>query len=146
MNALTELKNMPFTKMEQAEYVNQAVMEILSGDIDPLAADVRLKAMSEVIDNIRKDLRVKNAVIEEAEKYGKSFEFAGINITVTQKTVKDFAGCDQVLDGLYSDQEKIKAQIKAREATVAAGTDPATGEVFPPFKTSTTQFLTYKFK
>ena len=146
MNALQELKNLPFSKMEQQDFVNQAIEEILSGDIDPLQADLRLKAMEEVITSIRKDLRVKNVVIEEAEKYGKTFVFHGIGITVSQKTTKDFAGIDPVLDGLYRDLDTTKLQIKAREATVSAGSDPVTGEVFSPAKTSTTQFLTYKFK
>lgn len=146
MNALANLGTLPFTKVEQLDFVNQAVNEILSGNISPLSADLRLKAMEDVITKIRKHDQVKEVVIAEAEKYGKTFDFHGAGITVTQKTVKDFTGCDSVLDQLYADMELLKAQIKAREATVSAGVDPATGEAFPPCKTSTTQFLTYKFK
>jgi hypothetical protein len=103
--------------------------------------------MEETVTAIRKDLRVKNLVIEEAGKWGnKTFPFHGAEITVSQKTTKDFAGCDPVLDDLYVQAEQLKALIKAREATVSAGVDPATGEKFPPFKTSTSNFLTYRFK
>jgi hypothetical protein len=146
MNALAELKNLPFTKMEQQDFVNQAVDEILAGNIDPLLADLKLKAMEETITSIRKDLRVKNVVIEEAEKWGKTFPFHGAEITVSQKTTKDYTGIDPVLDDLYKQQELLKATIKARELTVSAGVDPSTGETFAPPKTSTTQFLTYRFK
>lgn len=145
MNALANLNTFPFTKVEQASFVSNVVAEILSGNINPLDADLKLKAMEEAITNIRKDKIVKEYVIEEAEKHGKTFERSGVTITVTQKTTKDFAGIDPVLYELYASLEQIKAQIKAREATVAAGVDPATGESFNPPKTSTTQYLTYKF-
>ena len=146
MNALQKLTNLPFTKMEQQDFTNQAVEEILSGNIDPLKADLHLKAMEEVITTIRKDLRVKPLVLSEAEKYGKTFDFHGVGITVTHKTIKDFAGLDPVLDSLYAELDQLKLTIKARELTVGSGCDPATGETFGPCKTSTTQFLTYKFK
>ncbi|MCK9220262.1 MAG: hypothetical protein M0P47_09465 [Bacteroidales bacterium] len=146
MNALSELRNLPFTKVEQRDFADQAIEEILSGNVDPLQADLRLKAMEEVITQIRKDDRVKKSIIDEAEKYGKKFDLQGCSITVSGKTTKDFSGCDKVLDELYVNLEQLKQQIKAREATVAAGSDPATGEIFPPAKTSTTRFLTYKFK
>lgn len=145
MNALANLNTLPFSKVEQASFVSQVVAEILSGNINPLDADLKLKAMEEAITKIRKDDKVKEYVIEEAEKYGKTFERSGVTITVTQKTIKDFTGLDPVLDELYASLEQTKAQIKAREATVAAGVDPATGESFNPPKTSTTQYLTYKF-
>ena len=145
MNALSELKNLPFTKVEQLDFINQSIDEILSGNISPLQADLHLKAMEDVITAIRKDIRVKNVVIEEAEKYGKTFPYQGATITVSQKTTKDFAGIDPTLDGLYLSLEQTKAQIKAREVTVSCGVDPATGETFAPCKTSTTQFLTYRF-
>jgi uncharacterized protein YeeX (DUF496 family) len=146
MNALSELKNLPFSKMEQQDFINQAIAEILEGNIDPIQADLHLKAMEEVITTIRKDQRVKDYVIDEAEKYGKTFVHHGTTITVTQKTTKDYKGIDPVLDSLYVDLERMKEQIKAREATVSAGFDPGSGEAFAPVKTSTARFLTYKFK
>lgn len=145
MNTLANLSTLPFSKVEQSNFVSQVVEEILSGNINPLEADLKLKAMEESITKIRKDEKVKQYVIEEAEKFGKTFEHSGVTITVTQKTTKDFAGIDPVLNELYASLEQIKAQIKAREATVAAGVDPATCETFNPPKTSTTQYLTYKF-
>jgi hypothetical protein len=146
MNALANINNLPLSKIEQADFVGDVITEILAGNMNPLEADLRFKAMQTVIEAIRKDKRVSSYTIEEAEKFGKTFMFQGCEITVTQKTTKDFSGVDTVLDDLYTQQEKLKALIKAREATVANGTDPATGETFSPPKTSTTQFLTYKFK
>ena len=37
--------------------------------------------------------------------------------------------------------EKLKEQIKAREVTLKTGSDPATGEVFLPPLTKTTEYL-----
>jgi hypothetical protein len=146
MNTLQNLNTLPFSKVEQSNFVTQVVAEILEGNINPLDADLKLKAMENAIIEIRKNSGVKEYVISEAEKYGKTFEHSGVTITVTQKTVKDFTGCDQVLDELYLNLELTKAQIKAREAMVLVGINPATGEVFAPPKTSTTRYLTYKFK
>jgi ribosome-associated translation inhibitor RaiA len=89
---------------------------------------------------------VQQLTIEEAEKYGKTFDHAGCSITVTGRTTKDFTGIDPVLDEMYSDMERLKARIKAREATIEAGMNPETGEMFAPVKKSVTTFLTYKFK
>ena len=146
MNALAELKNLPFKREEQTAYAEMAISEILSGEVDPVEADLRLKAMQEVIDQIRKDSRVKDYVLEEAEKWGKSFVKNGVKIEVKTRTTKDYTGCgDLVYMQLLSDLARTQALIKAREATLNAGVDPATGETFGPPSTSTTTFLTYKF-
>lgn len=146
MNALAELRNLPLTKLEQQNYADMAILEIIGGEVDPLEADLRLKAMEEVIKKIREDCRVKSAVNDEAEKYGKDFVLRGVKIQVKHRTVKDFSNCgDPVYNDLKDQSEKIKAMIKAREATIAAGADPATGEVFAPPQTSTTTYLQYNF-
>ena len=144
-NALSQISQLPLTKMEQEDYARKAIDEILSGIYDPLRIDMQLKAMEEVIKKIREDHRVRGAVIDEADKYGKTFPLHGVRIEVKNRTTRDFAGIDPTLDDLYAQSEQLKAVIKAREAVVLAGVDPVTGETFDPPKTSTTTFLTYKF-
>lgn len=146
MNALAELTNMPLTASEQNRYAEMAITEILSGYIDPVKADMHLKAIEDVLKKIRGDVRVKKYVIEEAEKWGKSFDRAGVKITVSGRTTKDYSGCgDTLYNQMVKDMKTLEAQIKAREKMIDAGVNPETGEVYAPPQTSTTQFLTYKF-
>lgn len=141
-----ELKNLPFRKEEQQNYADQAIAEILDGEVDPIEADMRLKAMEEVIKKIRTDIRVKSCIIDEAEKYGKSFVKYGVNIAVSSRTTKDFTGCgDEVYNEMTKQQEALKLQIKAREAMLSTGVNPETGEAYQPPRTETSVFLTYKF-
>ncbi len=146
MNELTKIESWPVTKKDQTEYADAVINQILSGEVDPVKVDLIMKSMEEVLKKIRTHEGVKACVIDEAEKYGKTFDLHGATVTVSKRTVKDFSGVDSVLDELYQQAESLKASIKAREATVESGSDPATGETFSPPKTSTTTFLTYKFK
>jgi len=146
MQALAELRNLPFRKSEQEQFAEMAVTEILSGEIDPLAADLRLKAMEEVIKRIREDRRVKSAVIEEAEKYGKVATVEGVRIEIKSRTTRDYSGCgDEVYNQLTHDAENLKQQIKAREMMLSSGANPETGETYQPPKSSTTTYLSYSF-
>jgi len=143
--AITVLNELPFTKVEQQTFAQKVINEVLEGNIDPIALDIRLKAMEEVLKAVRADKRVKDLTIEEASKYGKSFVLHGATVTVSSRTTKDYTGLDTVLDDLYAQAEKLKESIKAREMTVSSGVDPVTGETFNPPKTSTSNFLQYKF-
>ena len=139
-------KGLPFSLSEQTDFANNAIQEILDGNVNPLHAELHLRAIQETIKKITEHPGVKSAVMEEAEKYDKTFDFHGAKITRSSRTTKDFTGCgDAVLNDLYADQEKLKAQIKAREMTVSAGSDPATGEIFNPPATKTSVFLTIKW-
>jgi len=139
-------KGLPFSLSEQTDFANNAIQEILDGNVNPLHAELHLRAIQETIKKITEHPGVKSAVMEEAEKYDKTFDFHGAKITRSSRTTKDYGQCnDQVLSGLYSDLEDLKAKIKAREMMVATGSDPATGEIFNPPVTKTTQFLSVKW-
>ena len=139
-------KGLPFSLSEQTDFANNAIQEILDGNVNPLHAELHLRAIQETIKKITEHPGVKSAVMEEAEKYDKTFDFHGAKITRSSRTTKDYSQCnDQVLSGLYSDLEDLKAKIKAREMMVATGSDPATGEIFNKPITKTTQFLSVKW-
>ena len=142
---ITVLNQLPFSKQEQADFVQRVTEDILEGNINPIHVDLRLKALEEIIKKIRSNDKIKSLTIDEASKYEKEFTLYGVKITLTSRTTKDYSGCDTVLDDLYAQAEKLKEQIKGREATVSAGVDPVTGEVYKPPKTSTSNFLQYKF-
>ena len=146
MNALAELKNLPLSKAEQSNYAEMAINEILSGEVDPVEASIRLKAMLEVIKKIMDDDRVKSYTLDEAEKWGKSFVKSGVKVEISHRTTKDFTGCGDLLyNELLAEKTKLDAMIKAREAMLNGGVNPETGETFRPPATKTTTFLTYKF-
>lgn len=139
-------KGLPFSLSEQTDFANNAIQEILDGNVNPLHAELHLRAIQETIKKITEHPGVKSAVMEEAEKYDKTFDFHGAKITRSSRITKDYSQCnDQVLSGLYSDLEDLKAKIKAREMMVATGSDPATGEIFNQPITKTTQFLSVKW-
>jgi hypothetical protein len=147
MNNLNILNDAPFSQEEQQRFAASAVDEILSGIHNVLAVDMQLKAMADTIEQIRRNDKVKKNVIEEALKYGKSFDLFNAKVTVLCRTSNDYTGCgDPVYNDLLNQKETITAQIKAREAMLATGVNPETGETYQPPKTSTSEFLTYKFK
>lgn len=137
MNALNQLKRLPETKAEIESFVNAAIGEILSGEISPLETEIRLKMLEDTIKGIRKDVRVKRVVMEEAEQYnGQSFFNTDIKVII-RKTA------DYSLDSQWT---LHKAQLKSRETLLkeCGGVDPDTGEVVVTYKES--EVLTLKLK
>lgn len=148
MTALSVITLMPNTKPQQQEFVRQVVGQILDGNVDPLKVDVYLKSIEDTIAAIRKNDEVKRLVLNESDKYGsKTFEAYGGKITVSQRSNKNYAACgDEVWDGLQQQMEQLKAAIKAREAALDAGVDPATGEALKKPVCTITPFLKIEFK
>jgi len=140
--AISTLSILPSTKAQRQSFVEMAVNEILSGDVNPLTVELTLKSAIDTLEEIRKNNRVKLAVQNEAYKYSeKTFEYGNFKITKASRQTNDFSGCDIHLDNLYTEMEALKLQIKAREALVKTGVDSATGEVFKPVKFTTTEYL-----
>jgi len=140
--AISTLSILPSTKAQRQSFVEMAVNEILSGDVNPLTVELTLKSAIDTLEEIRKNNRVKLAVQNEAYKYSeKTFEYGNFKITKASRQTNDFSGCDIHLDNLYTEMEALKLQIKAREALVKTGVDSATGEVFKPVKLTTTEYL-----
>lgn len=146
MNELALLATAPISKAAQIALSNGAINEILNGEVDPLKVDLHLKAMEETIKMVRGNNLVKHAVIEEAEKYGKTHKIDDVSITVSTRTDRDFSQCgDQFYNDAVAEMERLKAVIKAREAMLLTGVNPETGESYYPPQTKTSTFLTYKF-
>jgi hypothetical protein len=142
-----ELFKNPLSKAEQQDMAQKTIDLILNGEVNPIKAEIALKSMENVIKAIRTNEAVKSATSDETLKFGKSFSAFGADITNSQRTTNDFSECgDKIYNDLIAQQEKIKEQIKIREAIIKSGCDAATGECYNPPKTSTTSFLTIKFK
>ena len=141
------LRMLPETKSEIASFVEAVKTEVLSGFIDPLQFEVRMKALEMAIEQIRADKEIKAAVLSEAEKYNaKTFDAFGAKLSIREVGVRyDFTKCgstdwkfyDYAVKCQTANRKKAEEFLKALPETGMA--DPETGEViYPPTKTSTT--------
>jgi len=125
------LEKLPQKKEQVNQFVNDVIGEILEGNIDPLDMEIRLRIIEKAVTTIRKDIRVKNVVMEEAEKYN-NHTFNGALIKVGTRTNADYSN-----DAQWS---VFKAQLKARETLLkeCKGVDPDTGEIVVRYKETET--------
>jgi len=146
METITIINDLPVDYVSIGNLVYEAKRMILSGDYSPLDIEIRLKAMEELVKQLRGDADVKAAVIAEAEKYGKSFEYKGVKVQIREGGVKyDYSATGDsewaILDAKSKEiAEAKKAREKFLQAVPASGTvSPETGEhIYPPAKTSQT--------
>lgn len=108
-------------KFDSKSFVEQIKKNVLSGNIDPLAAFTVIKRMNKVSEEILKDNEIKTLAENEADKYlvgsAKKFDFYGANISKrTTYTWYDFSECGHpVLEQLYQIQKEVKESIKLLE-------------------------------
>ena len=146
IKALSTIADAPITYVEIGNLIYAMKAELLSGDYNPLDVELKLKAMEETIKQLRADEDIKQFVLAEAEKYGKSFEWRGAKMSVREVGVKyDYATTGDsewaMLDAEIKElTEKKKAREKFLQAIPVTGTvSPETGEmIYPPARTSTT--------
>lgn len=146
METIAIINELPVDYVSIGNLVYEAKKLILSGDENPLDIEIRLKAMEELVKQLRGDAEVKAAVIAEAEKYGKSFEYKGCKISIREAGVKyDYASTQDSEWAILESQskeigEKKKAREKFLQSIPPTGTvSPETGEhIYPPAKTSQT--------
>lgn len=135
-------------KEQRAELVQQTIERIANGELNPLKAHLQVKAMEDIIDQITKDKLYRDMLLDEANKYGKTFEYGNAKFTTKETGVRYmYDQCnDPVLAELYAANdellEKIKARQKFLQTVPAEGMDVRVGDelvtVYPPAKTSTT--------
>ena len=93
MNSLEKLSNGLVTKESKAKFIQECKDDILSGNVNPLQTEVYLKNLADIIKKIREDKEVKDYVMTEAEKNGKTFDFQGNKITVSSKRTFNYSQC-----------------------------------------------------
>jgi len=139
------------TKEQRSQLVREIFDEVLNGRINPLELHLRLKSAEEVIKQLTGMEPYKAILLDEAQRYGKSFDYQTAKIDIRETGVKyDYSGCgNSKLSALYDQQKAIEAEIKAIETyhqgLPAAGVQVllygANGELethYPPSKSSTT--------
>ena len=146
ITTLAKIAQAPVTYVEIGNLIHVMKTELLSGNYNPLDIELELKAMEETIKQLRKDEDIRDFVLREADKHGKSFEWRGAKMSVREVGVKyDYASTEDsewaMLDAQINElAEKKKAREKFLQNIPEMGAvNPETGEmIYRPAKSSTT--------
>ena len=131
MNHLVTIPKSDISKQDIADIAANLILRIEEGEVNPIAAHVRLKAVVKALEQVLKS--TEDIVRDEAEKHGKTFSAFGAEITLKEGGLTPNYEEDEV----YAD---LKAQMKAREellkiafrqAGKTAIFDESTGEQVP---------------
>lgn len=131
-NALSFITEFNLTKTQIDQYAQKALEQIDTGLYNPLSIQLCIKAMEELIKKIKEG--ISEQVMKEAEKYGKSFEYMGARIQLTERRTYDYSNDDS--------WNQINRSLKQREELLkyltAPLADTETGEIINPvpFKVS----------
>lgn len=148
--ALSTIKLLPFSKQQVSIFSDQLKDSLENGHIDPLELAVYFKAIEETIKQVKATM--SKLAVNEAEKYGKSFQFKGAKIDVRENGVKydysksgdiDWERLNSEINSLTSRQEEREDFIKSLKQPMTAVYEE-TGEtytIYPPVKKSTTSIV-----
>lgn len=146
MNALVELRNLPETRDEQHRFAAIAIEEIMNGDHDLVKMWVKLSIMADTLNEIKESAVFKNAAIREALKT--TDKINGCEVKVVDRKTYDFSETNSDWVRLNISLEKLKKEIKEREAFLKAlkspVADPETGEIINPPTFTTTSYIQVK--
>ena len=78
---LQTLSLFDLNKEQRSELVQATIERIANGELSPLKAHLQVKAMEDIIDQITKDKSYRDMLLDEANKYGKTFEFFSCFLT-----------------------------------------------------------------
>jgi hypothetical protein len=118
-------------KAEIAQIAQQLTNRINEGEVNPVEAHIKLKAIVKALEVTIK--ATEQTVAEEAEKHGKTFQAFGAEVTLKEGSFTP----NYEEDAVYAD---LKAQLKAREELLkiafrqagrTAIFDETTGEQIP---------------
>lgn len=144
---VTDLSLFETTKAERQDFAQSVVNGLKEGHSDPLKVHLQVKCMEDLIKQITSHPDYKELTLEEAAKYGKSFEHYNAKFEVKEMGVKyDFTQCgDPIYNKLVEELAELEKQVKDRQAflkTVQPGTqlliEDEVVTLYPPIKTSTT--------
>jgi len=137
------------TKSEREAFVQHIVEQVKQGGVNPLNLHLQLKSMEDIIEQVKADTTYKDAVLTEAEKYGKAFDYQQAKIAIREVGTKyDYSQTgDDILNQLEAEKKAIDAKIKERQKLLQnlpqnGMADPETGAMlYPASKTSTTSVV-----
>lgn len=137
------------SKTEREQFVAGIVDSIENGQVDPLKIHLQIKAMEEIIEQLKSNTAYRNALLNEAEKHGKKFEYMNAEIAIREVGTKyDYANsADEHLHELLEQKSALDTAIKNRQKMLqtlppSGLADPVNGNMlYPPVKTSTTSVI-----
>lgn len=145
-SAISIWRKMPETKAQVEKYASLIKQSVLEGEVDPLLFAAQVSAMEKLFTTLKSDILIKDCVLQEAEKYGKSFEKGNAKFAIKEVGVTyDYTDCnDEEWDQLDSSLKMISDRKKERENFLKAITPDteiygANGlQIIPPAKRSST--------
>ena len=137
------------TPQQRASFADIVIQEVNDGHTDPLVVLSAVRNLKDILDTI--DVGIKDCVMQELSKHGKSLEMYGMKVEQKEVGTKyNYENSnDRIYDGLRARFRTLDTDIKDREKWLksipATGIDIVTedGEVvkiMPPIKTSTSSF------
>lgn len=147
MTPMGAMMLLPSTKEQVQLFAEGIISEVMEGNANPLNVHLQITAIERAVEIIKE--RIRDSVVTEATKHGKTFELMGTKVTVKEAGVKyDYESCgDPTWERLDVDAKKAIQQRKDREAFLIGIkdhetiVDEQTGEIITvnaPVKTSTT--------
>lgn len=136
------------TKEQRASFAIDLVNRVKEGEISALKAHLQVKAMEDIIDEVKANTEYKACLLDEANKYGKTFEHLNGKFSVKEVGTKyDYSVCnDAEINDILQQQAEIAEKVKARQKFLQ--TVPTKGmeirledelvTIYPPSKSSTT--------
>lgn len=143
----TDLSLFETTKSERQDFAQSVVNYLKEGLSDPLKVHLQVKCMEDLIKQITSHPDYKDLTLDEAAKYGKSFEMHNAKFEVKEMGVKyDYSNCgDPIYNRLAEELAELEKKVKDRQAFLKAvqpGTELLIEDevivLYPPVKTSTT--------
>ena len=131
MSHLVTIPKSDISKADIADIAAALTLRIMEGEVNPVAAHVRLKAVIKALEQVLKS--TEEAVWDEAERNGRTFSAFGADIQLKEGAMtpdytvdKEWANLNSMIKGR---EELLKAAFRnAGKMTVI---DEATGEVVP---------------
>ena len=144
---VTDLSLFETTKAERQDFAQSVVNGLKEGLSDPLKVHLQVKCMEDLIKQITSHPDYKDLTLDEAAKYGKSFEHYNAKFEIKEMGVKyDYSNCgDPIYNQLAEELAELEKKVKNRQAFLKAvqpGTELLIEDevivLYPPIKTSTT--------
>lgn len=138
------------TKEQRQTFVSGVIHALKEGGADPLKIHLQVKNTEDLVKQITGSEEYKSLCLDEAQKYGRSFERYNAKFEVKEVGIKyDYAVCsDPVLSDLQTQADTINAKLKSRQdwlkkapiegVTIVDESSGETIKVYPPAKSSTT--------
>ena len=148
LTAVGVLSLLETTKEQRESFVRSIVSALDEGTADPLKVHLQVKNTEDLIKQITSDEKYREFLLNEASKYGKSFEQYNAKFQVKETGTRyDYSVCgDSEIQALQEEADKLAEKIKARQkflqSVPASGLELLRGDelitIYPPIKTSTT--------